>query len=66
MDKEQLTALWRAPGVAQACHLAAWRTTGARLIARAGAPRKPTWDKAILKRAKRDLPNWYARRHDPY
>lgn len=65
MNREQLTALWRAPGVAQACHLTIWLADKP-FQHRPGAPRKPTWDRALLKRAKRNLPNWYAMRHDPY
>jgi len=70
MTKEQMDAIWRAPGVAQAGHLTAWHVAQvngkARLIGRPGAPRKPTWDKALLKRARRLLPNWHAMRNDPY
>ena len=65
MTKEQLDAIWRAPGVAQACHLTIWdnELPG---VNKPGAPRKPAWDKALLKRARRLLPNWYAMRNDPY
>jgi len=63
MTKEQMDAIWRAPGVAQAGHLTLWYAVDHH---KPGAPRKPAWDKALLKRAKRDLPHWYAQRNDPY
>lgn len=60
MTKEQLDAIWRAPGVQNAGHLNLWARDGrGDWQAKPGARRVPTWDRALLKRAKKNLPNWY-------
>lgn len=62
--REQLTAIWNRPGVENPGHLNLWWLTDSnRLEARQGTFRRPTWDKALLKRAKQHLPNWYASRN---
>lgn len=62
MTKDQMTAIWRTGGVKRPCHLIAWDHHEPKR----GRELKPQWDKALLKRAKRDLPNWYAKRNDPW
>ena len=60
MTKEQMDAIWRAPGVQNAGHLNLWaRDEHGRPYAKPGAQRAPAWDKALLKRARRDLPKWH-------
>lgn len=60
MTKEQLNAIWNAPGVQNAGHLNLWaRDCHGAWHAKEGARRVPAWDTAILRRARRDLPNWY-------
>jgi len=64
--REQLTEIWNNPGVSQPGHLAAWHVPAfghVGLDSKPGTFRRPSWDKALLKRAKRDLPNWYSRRN---
>lgn len=64
--REQLTAIWNCPGVENPGHLNIWSTDGARLEARPGSKRRPVWDKALLKRARLHLPNWFANKSQPY
>jgi len=66
--KDLMTEQWNKPGVHHAGHLVAWEANALShsLVGRQGTFRRPTWDKALLKRAKRDLPNWYATRNDRY
>ena len=60
MTKEQMQAIWSAPGVQNAGHLNLWsRDEHGRPYAKPGARRVPAWDKALLKRARRDLPKWH-------
>jgi hypothetical protein len=60
MMKDQLDAIWRAPGVQNAGHLNLWtRDEHGRPYAKPGARRVPAWDKALLRRARRDLPKWH-------
>jgi len=60
MTKEQLDAIWRAPGVQNAGHLNLWaRDRRGDWQAKQGARRVPAWDKALLRRARRDLPKWH-------
>ena len=60
MTKEQMDAIWRAPGVQNAGYLNLWaRDWRGDWHAREGARRTPAWDKALLKRARRDLPKWH-------
>jgi hypothetical protein len=66
MTKEQMDAIWNAPGVQNAGHLNIWYFAGRDWRAKPGRERKPAWDKALLKHAKRELPNWYAKRNDPW
>ena len=61
--REQLTAIWNRPGVENPGHLNIWALQGAHPEAKPGTFRRPTWDKALLKRAKQHLPNWYASRN---
>ncbi len=65
--QEQLTAIWNSPGVQFASRLTKWtHSADGKLVPLEGALRKPTWDKAVLKRAKQELPNWYYRRDEHY
>lgn len=71
ITRAMLTEIWDRPGVMQPGHLCAWDNIAKNfglheLTARRGAKMNPAWDKALLKRAKRDLPNWYAARNKPY
>jgi hypothetical protein len=60
MTKEQMDAIWNAPGVRNAGHLNLWsRDWRGDWHAKEGARRVPAWDKALLKRARRDLPKWH-------
>lgn len=60
MNKGQMDAIWNAPGVQNAGHLNLWaRDEHGRPYAKPGARRVPAWDKALLKRARRDLPKWH-------
>jgi hypothetical protein len=60
MTKEQMDAVWRSRGVQNAGHLNLWtRDWRGDWHAKPGARRVPSWDKALLKRARRDLPKWY-------
>ena len=60
MTKEQMDAIWRAPGVQNAGHLNLWtRDEYGNWHAKQGARRVPAWDKALLRRARRDLPKWH-------
>ena len=60
MTKEQLDAIWNAPGVQNAGHLNLWsRDEHGRPYVKPGARRVPAWDKALLRRARRDLPKWH-------
>ena len=60
MTKEQMDAIWRAPGVQNAGHLNLWtRDEHGRPYAKQGARRAPAWDKELLRRARRDLPKWH-------
>lgn len=65
--REQLTAIWNRPGVENPGHLNIWFLTDSnRLEARPGSKRRPAWDKALLKRARLHLPNWYSNKSKPY
>ena len=64
--RDQLSAIWQRPGVENPGNINIWTLQGTRPEAKPGAKRKPEWDKALLKRAKRDLPNWFASRNKPY
>jgi hypothetical protein len=65
--REQLTAIWNRPGVENPGHLNLWCLTDSnRLEARQGTKRRPAWDKALLKRARKELPNWYSNKSKPY
>jgi hypothetical protein len=66
--RDQLSAIWQRPGVENPGNINIWTLQGdpQAPAARPGAKRKPEWDKALLKRAKRDLPNWFASRNKPY
>ena len=60
MTKDQMDAIWRAPGVQNAGYLNLWtRDCHGGWHAKEGAKRTPEWDKALLRRARRNLPNWY-------
>jgi hypothetical protein len=59
MTKEEMDAIWRAPGVQNAGHLNIWFEGRWGWAAKAGTERKPAWDKALLRRARRDLPKWH-------
>ena len=65
-SREQLTAIWNRPGVENPGHLNIWALQGTRLEAKPGTKRRPTWDKALLKRARLHLPNWFANKSKPY
>jgi len=65
--QEQLTAIWNSPGVQCAHNLTKWiESQEGKLIPLPGARRKPSWDKTLLKRAKKNLPNWYLWRNQQY
>ena len=65
--REQLTAIWNRPGVENPGHLNLWCLTDSdRLEARPGSKRRPAWDKVLLKRARKELPNWYSNKSKPY
>ena len=60
MTKEEMQAIWSAPGVQNAGHLNLWaRDWRGDWHAKEGARRVPAWDKALLRRARRDLPKWH-------
>ena len=60
MTKEQMDAIWNAPGVLNAGHLNLWACDWrGDWHAKQGARRVPAWDKALLKRARHDLPKWH-------
>ena len=57
MTKEQLDAIWNAPGVLNAGHLNLWaRDWRGDWHAKEGTNRTPAWDKALLKRAGLGVP----------
>ena len=64
--KAQLETIWNRRGVENPGNINIWSTDGTRLECKPGAKRRPAWDKALLKRAKRDLPNWFANKSKPY
>jgi len=64
--KAQLETIWNRRGVENPGNINIWALEGERLSVKPGAKRRPAWDKALLKRAKRDLPNWYANKSKPY
>ncbi len=66
MTKEQMAAIWNAPGVQNAGHLNIWYIAKGEWKAKPGRERKPTFDKELLRRARRELPNWYAKRNTPW
>ncbi len=64
--REQLSAIWNRPGVENPGHINIWSAEGTQPQAKPGAKRRPTWDKALLKRAKQHLPHWYSQRSKSY
>ena len=60
MTKELMDLIWNQPGVQNAGHLNLWaQDQHGDWRAKQGARRVPAWDKALLRRARRDLPKWH-------
>jgi len=67
--KTQLEEIWNRPGCAEPGHLCIWKRAHEhtdRLEHSPGSKRRPAWDKALLKRARLHLPNWFSNKSKPY
>ena len=66
--KAQLTAIWQKPGVENPGNINIWYVPDgySTPVAKPGSKRRPAWDKALLKRARIHLPNWFANKSKPY